>query len=251
MYRITSIAEMREEVEFGKPYAFRNIILSPASSFSQSQSLLSQSFGQRFSLNTAGEPPKKRKSVDVGGSPSKRSKSNSQSPDKARRDKEINTQTTSLFAHDDSSFDNRIFGCLVISPAGRAIRDFRSILQQIAHTYQHDLESFFYVLLWMCARRTWEREFKCKPEDRPKRNILTKWYTGSFDDIADAKGHHMSASGFKSILGEFPQAFDQDKPLCEKIRSILFPTTERCSSGPLRIHLKSCIALLLKRSITL
>ena len=70
---------------------------------------------------------------------------------------------------------------------------------------------------------TWEREFKCSADDRPKRNILTKWYTGSFDDIADAKEHHMGASGFKSILGEFPQAFDQVKLLCEKIRSILFP----------------------------
>ena len=48
-----------------KPYAFRNTVLSPASSFSQYRSLLSQSFGQRFSLGTAGEPPKKRKSVSV------------------------------------------------------------------------------------------------------------------------------------------------------------------------------------------
>ena len=300
-HRITSIADMREGLEFGKPYAFRNTVLSPASSFSQSQSLLSQSFGQRFSLGTAEEPPKKRKSVDVGGSSSKRSKSNSQSADKAGRDKEINSQTTSLYTHDDSSFDNRIFGCLVISPAGRAIRDFRSILellealrdaikahkslytkgkilhrdisenniiitdpkeadgfkgmlidedlakeigsgrsgarhqtgtmefmaievlQRIAHTYRHDLESFFYVLLWMCARRTWEREFKCKPEDRPKRNILSKWYTGSFDDIADAKQGYMHVDKFEDILKEFPQAFDYVKPLCKTIRGILFP----------------------------
>jgi serine/threonine protein kinase len=30
------------------------------------------------------------------------------------------------------------------------------VLQRVAHTYRHDLESFFYVLLWICARRTWE-----------------------------------------------------------------------------------------------
>lgn len=42
------------------------------------------------------------------------------------------------------------------------------VLQRIAHTYRHDLESFFYVLLWICARRTWEREFKCKPGIGPK-----------------------------------------------------------------------------------
>ncbi|KAL8673853.1 MAG: hypothetical protein Q9168_001718 [Polycauliona sp. 1 TL-2023] len=300
-HRITSIADMREGLTFGKPYAFRNTTLGPASSFSQSQSLLSQSFGQRFGLGTAGEPPKKRKSVDAGGSPSTRSRSNSQSPDKAKRDTEVNSQTTSLYTHDDSSFDNRIFGCLVISPGGRAIRDFGSIpellealrdairahrslytkgkilhrdisenniiitdpkeadgftgmlidvdlakeigsgrsgarhqtgtmefmaiqvLQRVAHTYRHDLESFLYVLLWMCARRAWEREFKCKPEDRPKRNILTKWYTGSFDDIADAKKGYMHIDDFEKILNEFPTAFDHVKPLCEKMRGVLFP----------------------------
>jgi len=126
-HHITSIADMREGLKFGKPYDFRNTTLSPALSFSQSQSLLSQSFGQLPGLGTAGEPPKKRKSVDAGGSPSKRSRSNSQSPDKAKRKNEVYSQTTSLYTHDESSFDNRIFRCLVISPAGRAIRDFRSI----------------------------------------------------------------------------------------------------------------------------
>lgn len=118
---------MRKGLKFGKRYAFRNTTLSPASSFSQSRSSFSQSFGQRFSLGTAGEPPKKRESVDAGGSPFKRSRSNSQSPDKAKRDEEINSQTTSLYTHNDISFDNCIFSCLVISPAGRAIRDSRSI----------------------------------------------------------------------------------------------------------------------------
>ncbi len=33
----------------------------------------------------------------------------------------------------------------------------------------------------------------------------------------------MGVSGFKSILGEFPQAFDHVKPLCEKTPGILFP----------------------------
>ncbi|MCJ1425542.1 hypothetical protein MMC29_003442 [Sticta canariensis] len=303
-HRITSIADMRKGLKFEKPYAFRNTTLSPASSFSQSQSLLSQSFGQRFSLGTAGEPPKKRKSVDAGGSSFKRSRSNSQSPDKVKRDKKITSQTTSLYTHDDSSFDNRIFGCLVISPAGRAIRDFRSIpellealrdaikahrslytkgkilhrdisenniiitdpkeadgftgmlidedlakeigsersgarhqtgtmefmaiqvLQRVAHSYRHDLESFFYVLLWICARRTWEREFLCSADDRPKRNILTKWYTGSFDDIAEAKRGYMHVDGFEDILNEFPSTFDRIKPLCKKIRGILFPLLE-------------------------
>ncbi len=299
-HRITSITDMREGLKFGKPYAFRNTTLSPASSFSQSQSLLSRSFGQLPGLGTAGEPPKKRKSVDAGGSPSKRSRSNSQSPDKAKRKNEVYSQMTSLYTHDESSFDNRIFRCLVISPAGRAIRDFRSIpellealrdaikahrslytsgkilhrdisenniiitdpkeadgftgmlidedlakeigsgrsgarhqtgtmefmaigvLRRLSHTYRHDLESFFYVLLWICARRAWEKYESCF--DQPlKQSRLTKWYTGSYDDIADAKEHHMGVSGFKAILEEFPQALNHVKPLCREIRGVLFP----------------------------
>lgn len=27
------------------------------------------------------------------------------------------------------------------------------VLFDINHTYRHDLESFFYVLIWLCARR--------------------------------------------------------------------------------------------------
>lgn len=285
---------MREGLKFGKPYAFRNTPLSLASPFSPSRSLLSQSFGPRFSLDTAVKPPTKRKSVDAGGGSSKISKSNS-------RDHETNSQTTSLYTHDGSSFDNRIFSCLVISPAGRTIRNFRSIpellealrdaikahrslytkgkilhrdisenniiitdpkeadgftgmlidgdlakeigsgrsgarhqtgtmefmaievLQRVAHTYRHDLESFFYVLLWICARCTWEKEYQCKFRDRPTGSILMWWYSGSFKEIAERKEHAMSINGFKVLLGEFPQSFDHVKPLCEKIRRILFP----------------------------
>jgi len=305
-HRITSIADMREGLKFGKSYAFRNTTLSPFSSFSQSQSLLSQSIGQLDDLSIARESPKKRKYMDAGGSSSKRSRSNSQNPDKAKRKNEVartveHSQITSLYTHDDSSFDNRIFGCLVISPGGRAIRDFRSIpellealrdaikahrslytkgkilhrdisenniiitdpketngftgmlidedlakeigsgpsgarhqtgtmefmaievLQRVAHTYRHDLESFFYVLLWICARRVWERGFGCRVTDRPKESMLSEWYTGSFKEIARRKEHAMGVSGFKAICEEFPEALSSVKPLCREIRGILFP----------------------------
>ncbi|KAL2047792.1 hypothetical protein ABVK25_011342 [Lepraria finkii] len=100
------------------------------------------------------------------------------------------------------------------------------VLRRVSHTYRHDLESFFYVLLWMCARRAWEREFQCKWAHRPKRDILRKWYTGDFDDIADAKKSYMHVDEFDKILDEFPLAFNPVKPLCENIRGILFPTVE-------------------------
>lgn len=46
------------------------------------------------------------------------------------------------------------------------------VLHGAEHTYRHDLESFFYVPLWMCARRAWERGFQCCTKDRPRRNIF-------------------------------------------------------------------------------
>jgi len=97
------------------------------------------------------------------------------------------------------------------------------VLQRVAHTYWHDLESFFYVLLWTCARRAWEREFLCSTVDRPKKNILSKWYTSSYDDIADAKRGYMHVDGFEDILNAYPLAFGCVKPLCKEVRGILFP----------------------------
>ena len=69
-----------------------------------------------------------------GVKPSNWSRSNSQRSDKAKQENEMtyaveDTQTTSLFADNNNPFDNRIFRCLVISPAGESIRDFKSIKQ--------------------------------------------------------------------------------------------------------------------------
>ncbi len=97
------------------------------------------------------------------------------------------------------------------------------VLQRVAHTYRHDLESLFYVLLWICARRVWEREFLCSAVDRPRESMLSEWYTGSFKEIARRKEYAMGVNGFEQLLDELPLAFDHVKPLCKKIRGILFP----------------------------
>ena len=43
------------------------------------------------------------------------------------------------------------------------------------------------------------------------------------DHIAEAKRGYMHVDGFEDILDEFPPSFDGVKPLCRKIRVILFP----------------------------
>lgn len=121
---------MREGLKFGKPYFFQNTTLSSASPFLQSQSLLSQSFGQL--LSPAGELPNQQKSVNAGKNLSKKLRSNSQGPDQAKRDKEVNSQTMSLCTHDVSLLNNRTFYCLVSSPASYAVRDFWSIARPSA-----------------------------------------------------------------------------------------------------------------------
>ena len=57
------------------------------------------------------------------------------------------------------------------------------VLRRVDHTYRHDLESFFYVLLWMCARQSWRNGF-AKQEKPPQESRLRKWGMGTFQDIA-------------------------------------------------------------------
>ncbi|EEH21420.2 hypothetical protein PABG_03636 [Paracoccidioides brasiliensis Pb03] len=101
------------------------------------------------------------------------------------------------------------------------------VLLNINHTYRHDLESFFYVLIWQCARHGWELNqprTSHKLQERPEFSMLRKWYTGSYEEIATYKRGNMEAGGFERILmKEFPPWFDWVKPLCRTIRRILFP----------------------------
>lgn len=211
-----------------------------------------------------------------------------------------NFRSCSLYETVYDKYDNRLFGCLAISPAGRALNDFTSISELLtalrdaikahrslysvgnilhrdisenniiitdpshangftgmlidldlakhvgshrsgarhrtgtmefmaievlwkhAHTFRHDLESFFYILVWICGRRAWEREFLCDPKERPVIDIL-KGYIGTFYEIGLAKHGHMHAGGFISILRQFPPSFACVKPLCIRLRRVLFP----------------------------
>ncbi|GKU11172.1 unnamed protein product [Fusarium langsethiae] len=286
--QITTIAELREGLEFRERHRFRKETVH----------------FDDFLLATSGS---KRKSssdhTSDGVSGSKRLRSSSQKPklpQKTSHSLSNNQTRPSLYTSGEDLWENRIYSCLVISPAGRVISDFRTIdelltamrdaikahqslymvgnilhrdissnniiitkpeaadgfkgmlidldlakerdsgpsgarhqtgtmqfmavevLRRVDHTYRHDLESFFYVLLWMCARQSWHNGF-AEQEERSRQNLLRKWEIGRFEDIADAKEGHMTVNGLERILDEFPKAFDDVKPLCLKIRKILFP----------------------------
>lgn len=98
------------------------------------------------------------------------------------------------------------------------------VLLGLSHTYRHDLEAFFYVLIWLCARRGWR--LSSSPKNRPKKSMLLGWYTGDYEDIANTKLGHMGKAedkGFGLILREFPPEFDCVKQLCRELRGIQFP----------------------------
>ncbi|ODH51511.1 hypothetical protein GX48_02379 [Paracoccidioides brasiliensis] len=201
---ITSITDMRCSLTFNKCHDFKSLPLSRASSFHQSQTLT-----EACHLDIRQKSPSRKRRY-LG----KRS-----------------AHKPSLFdRNDEELYDNRVLQCLVISPAGRLIYDYRSplelltalrdaikahrslyldgnilyrdisenniiitdpdkadghsgmlidlglakevdsgrsgaqhrtgtmelmeieVLLNIDHTYWHDLESFFYVLIWQCAR---------------------------------------------------------------------------------------------------
>ena len=87
----------------------------------------------------------------------------------------------------------------------------------IEHTYRHDLESFFYVFLSICIRCGREAE------KAPKYNPLSRWYTGTIEDIYVSKSGHMNPGVFEdTILREFSPTFRCFIDLARKLREILF-----------------------------
>jgi hypothetical protein len=280
---LESIAEMRAGMQFGKP---QQLPLSTRNSLSESQSGSSA-----FSKNPLSSLSL-RQSDKASTGQAKRSRSS------------VSHRQTSpgTSEEDDGSFDNRIFSCLVISPPGRPINEFKSVreflegcrdsikahrslynegkilhrdisvnnfiitdaegegdprgmlidldaateldsgssgghnngtlefmaievLEGGADTYRHDLESFFYVFLWViiCHSRKVERYYFL-----PKSSRLKRWYEGSFDDLAENKVVHMAIdTRFTGLRNEFAPRFNGLKELAEKLRGILFLSGNR------------------------
>ncbi|KMP09338.1 hypothetical protein CIHG_06230 [Coccidioides immitis H538.4] len=185
---ITSIKEMRAGLMFEKPYSFRGSSSAGSfflQSFSQSKpsSVLSRSFSESplELLEALRDAIKAHRSLYSKGKILHRDISENNI---------IITEATQ-YGHAGMLIDMDLAKELGTGRSGACCRtgtmEFMTIdvLLNTDHTYQHDLESFFYVLIWQCARRGWEfvGNWKC----RPSPSLLTKWYTGSYEDIAIAK----------------------------------------------------------------
>ncbi|KAK2590651.1 hypothetical protein QQS21_011664 [Conoideocrella luteorostrata] len=319
---ITTIADLRAGLDFSKntqhPFQSTAHDRSDGHGHNRPQGGLESS--------GSGSSSRKRKSLDKDTRPSTRRRSSSQKSKPPPRqahahddqpDREADKRTKpSLYTPDQNDpYENRILSCLITSPAGQVISDFKSarkllealrdairahqslytkgrilhrdissnniiitepsepgpggfkgmlidldlakerdgkpsgarnqtgtmqfmaieVLRGVDHTYRHDLESFFYVLLWMCARCAWDSEKKLCGDDeaKPIESDLRTWEVGNFKQIAKAKAYHMSVGGLEEIMDEFPEGLDNVKPLCLRIRRILFPLDkdERMSFG--------------------
>ncbi|KAI0798918.1 serine/threonine-protein kinase Sgk2 [Xylaria sp. FL0064] len=292
--QITTIAELRKGLEFRECHKFCNEDVH---------------FEDLPSVGTMDTSSHKRKLSsdhlsDTSGS--KKARSNSQQSILVQ--KQNRAGKPSLYNPGGDMWENRIYSCLVISPASRVISDFRKpnelleairdavkahrslyktgnilhrdissnniiitkpetaggfsgmlidldlakvkdsspsgarhqtgtmqfmaveVLRKTDHTYRHDLESFFYVLLWMCARQSWRNGF-ARGEQPPKESILRRWEIGTFDFIADAKEGHMTVNGVERIMGEFPRSLNNVKALCLKLRTALFGDSARLVLG--------------------
>ncbi|KAK1251548.1 hypothetical protein MKX07_007027 [Trichoderma sp. CBMAI-0711] len=298
--RITTIASLREGLEFTKPHRFREEVL-------HFEDLPSTAAG----ASTSGT---KRKSssghTPENTSESKRRRSSSQKPTLTGSNRASlgGRSKPSLYTPGEDLWENSIYSCLVVSPAGRVISDFGTVkellesmrdaikahqslyttgnilhrdissnniiitdpevadgfkgmlidldlakekdsgpngarhqtgtmhfmavevLRTADHTYRHDLESFLYVLLWMCARQSWHNGF-AGDEKPPKESLLRRWEIGSFKYIATAKEGDMTVNRLEAIMDGFPSVFDVVKPLCLRIRTALFGDTARLHFG--------------------
>ncbi|KAI9776690.1 MAG: hypothetical protein M1839_009417 [Geoglossum umbratile] len=306
---LDSIANLRQGLQFGKPRWF------PSAAGTGNKKSGSKSAGLGIggiTLESSSSGQKRKR----GGEATRRSKRSRSGNSRRRTDITSRVtaeqgggaedaskygveeaKTTSLMhpRGNDESFDNRIFCCLVVSPPGRAIQEFKSVLEFLeacrdvikghkslyqegkilhrdvsvnnliiadaesgedprgilidldlakelgsgpsgarhrtgtmefmaievlkrkAHTYRHDLESFFYVFLWVIIRYGRKADKKL-----PETSRLRHWYAGSYEDIADMKQGHMSV--FEDITAEFPPMFEDVKGLAEELRDILFGT---------------------------
>ncbi|KAL5083804.1 hypothetical protein Trisim1_000852 [Trichoderma cf. simile WF8] len=103
------------------------------------------------------------------------------------------------------------------------------VLRGEKHTYRHDLESLFYVFLWLAIANDSEHDHPHEILKRlPKTSRLQKWYSPvlDFDAVEKAVAADMSPEGFKGILEEFSPGFNELKDLAKELHELIFPVRD-------------------------
>lgn len=94
------------------------------------------------------------------------------------------------------------------------------LLQGKPQTPRHDLESFMYVLIWLCVERGWQLAGSVPVGQRS--SVLQLWQVGENKRIAYMKLGLTSKGGFGKFLEEFHAKLNCVKALCWKLRDIIF-----------------------------
>ncbi|SZF01202.1 unnamed protein product [Blumeria hordei] len=89
----------------------------------------------------------------------------------------------------------------------------------VNHSYRHDLESSFYVLLWLCMSNGWEKGKKADQE------YLSKWFTGTAKEIFEFNKTQRIESNFEDdVLSKFSLKSDGLRILAKVFRKMSFLT---------------------------
>ncbi|KAL7905889.1 hypothetical protein GGI35DRAFT_471396 [Trichoderma velutinum] len=95
------------------------------------------------------------------------------------------------------------------------------------HTYRHDLESLFYVFLWLAIANDREHDHAHEIlEGLPETSRLRRWCSMDFRAVGQAKAADMSLEGFEGILSEFSGQFVPLKGLAKKLHGLIFPVRD-------------------------
>ncbi|KAK2609205.1 hypothetical protein QQS21_002287 [Conoideocrella luteorostrata] len=98
------------------------------------------------------------------------------------------------------------------------------ILSGQRHTYRHDLESLFYVFLWIAiANDRVHDEANDILKGMPKTSRLWKWCSMDFRAVGRDKAADMSPEGFEGILDEFSPDFASLRGLAKELHALIFP----------------------------
>ncbi|KAI0483668.1 kinase-like domain-containing protein [Xylaria cf. heliscus] len=98
------------------------------------------------------------------------------------------------------------------------------ILSGQKHTYRHDLESLFYVFLWLAIGNDHEHDDANDILNGiPKTSRLWTWCSLDFRTVGREKATDMSPEGFSRILGEFSADFAPLRGLAEELHALMFP----------------------------
>jgi serine/threonine protein kinase len=98
------------------------------------------------------------------------------------------------------------------------------ILSGRPHTYRHDLESLFYVFLWIAIGNDHKHDDAYDIlEGIPKTSRLWKWCSMDFRSVGREKAADMSPEGFLGILGEFSADFAPLRDLAKELHALIFP----------------------------